>query len=166
MVPVNTRGPAPSPAEFRRVLGHFCSGLTIVAGALDGAPYGFTCQSFFSLSLDPPLVAFAPSRISRSYPSIRRSGAFCINILADDQGELCRRFASSTTDKWSGVDWRPGATGSPIVDGVLAWIDCRLEVEHDGGDHYLTVGRVAAMAARDGQPLTYFKGGFARLSAP
>ncbi|MBP6514741.1 MAG: flavin reductase family protein [Steroidobacteraceae bacterium] len=152
------------PAEFRRVLGHFCTGLTIVTGSLDGTPYGFTCQSFFSLSLEPPLVAFSPSRISRSYPSIRRSGAFCINILAEGQADLGQTFARSGIDKWSGVAWRAGTTGSPIIDGVLGWIDCSLEAEHDGGDHWLTVGRVVAMDAREGRPLLYFKGGFTGLA--
>ena len=153
------------PAGFRHVLGHFCSGITIVTAVLDGVPVGLTCQSFFSLSLDPPLVAFSPARTSTSYPSIRKAGAFCINVLAEDQKELCRGFARSGTDKWAGVEWRAGPTGSPIIAHSLAWIDCRLETEHEAGDHFLTVGRVIQLEATQKRPLLYFHGDFAHLAA-
>src|SRR5438270_13507717 len=113
------------PQAVRSVLGRFCTGVTIIT-AVDGAdgPAGFTCQSFASLSLDPPLVSFSVARTSRSWPRIRRSGAFCANILSADQEGLCRRFATSGVDKFSGVDWHPGpATGSPPLNGSLAWVE-------------------------------------------
>ncbi len=152
--------------EFRRVLGGFASGVTVVTAVLDGEPVGMTCQSFFSLSLDPPLIAFSPARTSRTYPLIRRSGSFCVNILEAGQEELCRQFARSGTDKWRGVGWRPGVTGSPVLDGVLASIDCELERDLETGDHYLTIGRVVDLASTPGRrPLLFFNGAFERLPA-
>ena len=152
-----------APDEFRNVLGHFCSGITVVTAALDGQTFGMTCQSFFSVSLDPPLVAFAPSKTSRSYAEIRKAGAFCLNILSEDQQEMCGGFARSGVDKFAGVGWTEGPTGSPIIDGVLAWVDCTLEAEHEAGDHQLVVGRVVALKAYDHRPLLYFKGKYRRL---
>ncbi|SDT81038.1 flavin reductase family protein [Actinoplanes derwentensis] len=152
--------------EFRRVLGGFASGVTVVTAVVDGVPVGLTCQSFFSLSLDPPLIAFSPSRTSQSYPLIRRAGAFCVNILEAGQEQLCRQFARSGTDKWQGVGWRPGVTGSPVLDGVLASIDCELERDLETGDHYLTIGRVVDLESTPGrQPLLFFNGAFERLQA-
>ncbi|WP_430784646.1 flavin reductase family protein [Actinoplanes sp. G11-F43] len=152
--------------EFRRVLGGFASGVTVVTAVLDGEPVGMTCQSFFSLSLDPPLIVFSPARTSRTYPLIRRSGSFCVNILEAGQEELCRQFARSGTDKWRGVGWRPGVTGSPVLDGVLASIDCELERDLETGDHYLTIGRVVDLASTPGRrPLLFFNGAFERLRA-
>jgi flavin reductase (DIM6/NTAB) family NADH-FMN oxidoreductase RutF len=152
-----------APEDFRSVLGHFCSGVTVVTAAEGGQLAGLTCQSFFSLSLSPPLVAFSPARSSRSYPIIRKSQAFCINVLSDGQQDLCERFARTGADKWRDVAWRPAPSGSPVLDGVLAWIDCRIEAEYETGDHFLTVGRVLALKAARARPLLYFKGAFANL---
>ncbi|AGL17341.1 flavin reductase family protein [Actinoplanes sp. N902-109] len=157
--------PIPS-REFRRVLGGFASGVTVITAVLDGEPVGMTCQSFFSLSLDPPLVAFSPSLRSASYPRIRRSGAFCVNILEAGQRALCEQFSRTGTDKWRDVGWRPGVTGSPLLDGVLASIDCRLEQEHETGDHYLTVGRVVELDSNPAaRPLLFFNGAYQSLAA-
>jgi flavin reductase (DIM6/NTAB) family NADH-FMN oxidoreductase RutF len=154
---------AVDPSDFRAVLSHFCSGVTIVTALVDGEPAGFTCQSFFSLSLDPPLVAFSPAKTSDSYRRIRHSTAFCINILAENQQDLCARFGRSGPDKWREVSWRTSATGSPILEGVLAWIDCRHEVEHEAGDHYVTIGRVVGLEAGKGRPLLYYRSAYASL---
>lgn len=154
------------PSEFRRVLGHFCSGLTIVAASHGGEPIGMTCQSFTSLSLDPPLVGFSPAKTSTTYPQIRASGGFCINVLADRQEGLALGFSSRTGDRWSDIDWSAGPSGNPRIAGVVAWIDCDLEAEHEVGDHYLVVGRVKALSAATTQPLLYFQSGFHRLATP
>jgi flavin reductase (DIM6/NTAB) family NADH-FMN oxidoreductase RutF len=151
------------PDDFRNVLGHFCSGVTVVTASAAGDLAGMTCQSFFSLSLRPPLVAFSPARTSRSYPVIRRAQSFCINVLTEDQKDLCHRFARTGADKWRDVAWTPTPSGNPILDGVLAWIDCRVEAEYETGDHFLTVGRVTALKAAQARPLLYFKGAFANL---
>ncbi|MEU3316568.1 flavin reductase family protein [Streptomyces sp. NPDC006662] len=158
-----------SPAEFRAVLGNFASGVTVItAPAADGeaGPAGFACQSFASLSLDPPLVTFMVARTSSTWPRIARAGVFCVNILGAGQAELCRAFAVSGADKFAGVSHRPApATGSPQLDGVPAWIDCRIHAVHTGGDHLIVVGRVEAMGAEgEGDPLLFHKGRFGRLA--
>ncbi|MFD8145896.1 flavin reductase family protein, partial [Streptomyces sp. NPDC059708] len=158
-----------SPAEFRAVLGNFASGVTIItAPPIDGeeGPAGFACQSFASLSLDPPLVTFMVARTSTTWPRIARAGVFCVNILGAAQGELCRAFAVSGADKFAGVSHRPApVTGSPQLDSVPAWIDCRIHAVHTGGDHLIVVGRVEAMGAEgEGEPLLFHKGRFGRLA--
>ncbi|MFD7427716.1 flavin reductase family protein [Streptomyces sp. NPDC059818] len=164
------------PGEFRRVLGHFASGVTIVTAhdpsATDGTagPAGFACQSFASLSLDPPLVTFMVARTSTTWPRIARAGAFCVNILGAEQGALCRSFAVSGADKFAGVAHSPApATGSPLLDNVPAWVDCRIQAVHTGGDHLIVVGRVEALGAADGDgngdgPLLFHQGAFGRFS--
>ncbi|MET9961875.1 flavin reductase family protein [Streptomyces sp. NPDC006326] len=158
-----------SPVEFRAVLGNFASGVTIVTappGADEDGPAGFACQSFASLSLDPPLVTFMVARTSTTWPRIARAGVFCVNILGAGQGELCRAFAVSGADKFAGVAHRPApVTGSPQLDAVPAWIDCRIHAVHTGGDHLIVVGRVEAMGAADeGEPLLFHKGRFGRFA--
>ncbi|WP_234308422.1 flavin reductase family protein [Streptomyces sp. NRRL F-4428] len=158
-----------SPAEFRAVLGNFASGVTVITappGQDEEGPAGFACQSFASLSLDPPLVTFMVARTSTTWPRIARAGVFCVNILGAEQGELCRSFAVSGADKFSGVAHTPTpVTGSPQLDAVPAWIDCRIHAVHTGGDHLIVVGRVVAMgAAGEGDPLLFHKGRFGRLA--
>lgn len=147
-------------AELRTVLGHFASGVTVVTGVSGGAPVGFSLQAFFSLSLEPPMVAIAPSRTSTSWPSIRASGAFCANVLAADQEALCRDFARSGRDRFAGVGWTAAPSGSPRLDGVLAWVDCRIGAVHEAGDHWLVQGEVVAAGTRPGEPLVFYRGGF------
>lgn len=158
-----------SPAEFRAVLGNFASGVTVVTappGEDEEGPAGFACQSFASLSLDPPLVTFMVARTSTTWPRIARAGVFCVNILGAAQGELCRSFALSGADKFAGVTHTPApVTGSPRLDAVPAWIDCRIQAVHTGGDHLIVVGRVVAMgAAGEGEPLLFHKGRFGRFA--
>ncbi|MFB7788427.1 flavin reductase family protein [Streptomyces vinaceus] len=159
-----------SPAQFRAVLGNFASGVTVItAPAAEGedGPAGFACQSFASLSLDPPLVTFMVARTSTTWPRIARAGVFCVNILGAEQGELCRAFAVSGADKFAGITHTPApVTGSPQLDAVPAWIDCRIHAVHTGGDHLIVVGRVEAMgAAGEDGPLLFHKGRFGRLAA-
>ncbi|GAA3822054.1 flavin reductase family protein [Streptomyces chiangmaiensis] len=152
------------PGEFRRVLGNFATGVTVItAPAADGeaAPAGFACQSFSSLSLDPPLVVFMVGRTSTTWPRIARAGVFCVNVLADHQGELCRGFAVSGGDKFAGVDHEPAPfSGSPRLAGATAWIDCAIHAVHTGGDHLIVVGRVQALGTGDGEggPLLFHRG--------
>ncbi|MET9606294.1 flavin reductase family protein [Streptomyces sp. NPDC006512] len=158
-----------SPAEFRAVLGRFASGVTVITappGEGGDGPAGFACQSFASLSLDPPLVTFMVARTSTTWPRIARAGVFCVNILGAEQGGLCRAFAVSGADKFAGVAHRPApVTGSPQIDDVPAWIDCRIHAVHTGGDHLIVVGRVAAMGADgEGDPLLFHQGRFGRFT--
>jgi 3-hydroxy-9,10-secoandrosta-1,3,5(10)-triene-9,17-dione monooxygenase reductase component len=153
-------------AHFRTTLGHFATGITIVTGIDGGEPVGLTCQSFTSVSLDPPLIAFAPGKNSSSWPRIRGSGAFCVNVLTEEQEDICRVFATSGADKFRGVGWRPAETGSPVIDDSLAWLDCRIVEEHDAGDHVIVVGRVLELdSRRKGRPLLFYRGGYGRFEA-
>ncbi|MFM7121768.1 MAG: flavin reductase family protein [Gammaproteobacteria bacterium] len=151
--------------RFRTTLGQFCSGVVIATGCLDGVPAGFAAQSFTSLSLDPPLIGLCPAKTSTSWPRLRDSGRFCINILAADQKPICDLFAKSGIDKFASIDWRPGVTGSPIIAGVLAYIDCELAAEHDAGDHTIAVGRVRDLdiVKPDGAPLLFFRGAYGQF---
>lgn len=147
------------PLRFRRVFGHFCTGVTVVTGIDDGGPVGFACQAFAALSLDPPLVLFCPSVTSLTWPRIERSGHFCINVLAEDQRALSRVFGAAGEDKFAGVPWSPAASGAPILDGVLTWAGCAVEAAHEAGDHWVVIGRVTELGVcRDGRPLLFYKG--------
>lgn len=151
-------------ARFRQVLGHFCSGVTVIASVHEGEPVGLAVGSFASLSLDPPLVLFCADKSSSSFPKIRESGHFCVNILAEDQEDVSRVFASKGTDKFAGMGYRKSGTGSPILDGVLAWIDCDLGDVIEQGDHYVVVGRVKELdVEHEGGPLLFFRGGYGRF---
>ncbi|MEV7419008.1 flavin reductase family protein [Streptomyces sp. NPDC089919] len=158
-----------SMADFRAVLGNFASGVTVItapAAEDEDGPAGFACQSFASLSLEPPLVTFMVARTSTTWPRIARAGVFCVNILGADQGTLCRAFAVSGADKFAGVSHTPApVTGAPQLADVPAWIDCRIHAVHTGGDHLIVVGRVEAMgAAGEGSPLLFHKGRFGRFT--
>ena len=150
-------------SRFREVLGHFATGVTIVTALEEGVPVGFSCQSFYALSLDPPMVALAPARTSTSWPRIRQAGAFCVNILGEHQEAMCRAFAMSGGDKFAGVGWKPGVTGAPVIDGSLAVVECELGDIFEGGDHEIVIGRVVALGASEGAPLLFYRGGFGRF---
>jgi 3-hydroxy-9,10-secoandrosta-1,3,5(10)-triene-9,17-dione monooxygenase reductase component len=163
---VGPEDPAPVVDErlLRDVLGHFASGVTVVTAETGDGPIGFTCQSFSSLSLDPPLVVFAPGRTSQTWPRLRELGRFCVNVLAEDQTGLSTRFALTGIDRFAGVHWRPSRHGSPVLDGVVAWIDCRLWAEYDGGDHTLVAARVLDLGADPGRrPLLFHRGAYGLL---
>lgn len=148
---------------FRRVLGHFPTGVVIVTATAGGTPAGLSVGSFTSVSLDPPLVAVLPSRTSTSWPRISAAGSFCINILAASQETLCRTFAISGGDKFAGVRWRAAPSGAPILDGTLAWIDCDLDQSVAAGDHFIVLGRVRALGVEQDTvrtPLIFFQGGY------
>jgi 3-hydroxy-9,10-secoandrosta-1,3,5(10)-triene-9,17-dione monooxygenase reductase component len=150
---------------FKDAMSRFTTGVTIVSGLEEGRPVGFTCQSFVSLSIDPPFVAVAPARTSTSWPRIAQTGAFCVNVLGDHQEDVCRGFAVSGGDKFDGVVWHPApATGAPVIEGSLAWVDCRVELVHDAGDHELIIGKVLDLGTNDGSPLLFYRSEFATLS--
>ena len=126
---------------------------------------GFAAQSFFSVSLQPPLVGLCPAKTGLSWPKIRDSGSFCINILGEDQKSVCDVFARSGIDKFDEFSWHAGVTGSPVLDGVLAYIDCDLATEHDAGDHTIAIGRVRNIAIlnEDKLPLLFLRGGYGQF---
>ena len=151
-------------ARYRQVLGHFATGVTVVTTATDGVPAGLAVNSFTSVSMEPPLVAFCVARTSSTWPRIRTAGVFCVNILAEAQEDLCRVFATSSADKFRGVGWRPAESGAPELAGALAWIDCSVEAEHPAGDHLIVVGQVRELGvAHEGRPLVFYRGGYGRF---
>ena len=158
--------PIVTPRKMRTTLGNFGSGVTVVTAAGPDGPLGFTCQSFVSLSLDPPLVSFSPARSSATWPKIRAVGRFCINVLAHDQRELSIRFARSGgagVDKFDGLEYSALADGAPLLDGVVAWVDAELYDEFDGGDHTIVVAAVRDLGTpADKQPLIYHRGDYLR----
>jgi flavin reductase (DIM6/NTAB) family NADH-FMN oxidoreductase RutF len=151
---------------FRQVLGQYPTGVCVVtAKRPEDFRAGFVVGSFTSASLDPPLVAFFPDKGSTSWPKIRDAGRFCVNILGADQEEICRRFASRAQDKFEGIPFREAGSGAPIINGVVAWIDCDLESVHEVGDHYIVLGRVRELDVESpGLPLLFFQGGYGRFS--
>ena len=152
-------------ARFRQILGSFPTGVTVVTTLQDGRPVGLAAGSFFSVSLDPPLVGFCVMTTSNTWPAIERSRSFGVSILADDQTDVCRRLASKDPEKFDGVPWAPApVTGSPLLDGAVAHLDCDLEQQHLAGDHWIVVGRVRALDFHraDAEPLVFCRGGFGR----
>jgi flavin reductase (DIM6/NTAB) family NADH-FMN oxidoreductase RutF len=156
---------SPAAIEFRHVLGHFASGIVIITGCHESEPVGLTCQSFFSVSIEPPLVAIAVAKTSVSWPRIMRGGAFCINILSHEQLHICHAFAVSGERKFDGVNWHQGPGGLPRIDRALAWIDCRIDKAVEAGDHEIVIGSVENLTAGGGSPLLFFRGEFGQLTA-
>jgi 3-hydroxy-9,10-secoandrosta-1,3,5(10)-triene-9,17-dione monooxygenase reductase component len=156
--------PIVDPRVMRDVLGHFASGVTVITAVPEEGPSGFTCQSFSSLSLDPPLIAFAPSLTSRTWPQLRELGRFCVNVLAEGQEDFSQAFAGSDPDRFADVPWTPSPHGNPVLTGVVAWIDAELWAEYDGGDHTIVVARVLDLGAHpERRPLLYHRGGYGLL---
>ncbi|MDI2099229.1 flavin reductase [Ruicaihuangia caeni] len=163
--------PAPAhglnPNDFRRVLGHYPTGVCVVTAMdPDEGPVGMTIGSFNSVSLEPPLVSFMPIKTSSTFARIRRAGSFCVNVLSADQGDVCRRLARRDAERFNGIPWRLSPAMAPVIDGSLAWIDCRIDAVHEAGDHYIVLGEVTAMDTADnpGAPLLFFQGGYGRFS--
>lgn len=156
------------PLSFREALGHYASGITVITSHLDNEPVGFTCQSFYSVSMSPPLVSFSVMRSSASYPRIRQAGRFAVNILSGEQAAISNQFARKGTHKWQGVDWQTSPLGNPLIAGCLHWLDCEIHAEHVAGDHLIVIGEVKALNRQQAmatQPLLYFKGQYCNLAA-
>lgn len=154
-------------AQFRTVLGHFPTGVTIVTAMSGGEPVGMTIGAFTSVSLDPPLVAFLPDKSSTTFPAIRDAGSFCVNFLSAAQHDVCRTFSTRREDKFYGIDWRPAPdSGAPKLDDTVGWLDCKIDAIHDAGDHYIVIGRVTSLGhVSDSLPLLFFQGGFGKFSS-
>lgn len=153
--------------EFRRVMGHFATGVTIVTSH-DGAGKlgGLTANAVASVSLEPPMVLVCVDKKSDSYPLFGASQTFAVNILAQEQETLSRRFAKSGGDKFSGIGYRIGTTGSPLLSDTIAFLECRIRHAFDAGDHTIYVGEAVDIAVEsESDPLLYFRGGYRNLSA-
>ncbi len=149
---------------FRAVLGRFASGITVVtARDAQGTPHGMTISAFSSLSLDPPLVLICVGNDATMAPVMASTETFAVNVLSDSQEALSRRFAGKIDDRFAGVGYTDGELGDPLLDDVLASLQCRVVARHPAGDHVIVIGRVEQGAARDAKPLLYYRGGYAQL---
>ena len=153
--------------RFREVLGHLPTGVVVITAVSSaGSPVGMAVGSFTSVSLDPPLVAFFPAISSTSFPAIRDAGSFCVNVLSARQEWICRAFAMSGGDKFQGIAWKKSRSGAPVIDGIVAWIDCALDRVYEAGDHYVVLGRVQDLGIGTPTiPLLFFQGGYGGFAA-
>ena len=149
---------------FRAVMGRFATGVTVVTATGARGPVGMTANAVCSLSLDPLLLLVCFDNQARTLEVVRDTRRFGVNVLAADQEDVCRVFATKGADKFAGLGWKPGATGAPRLADVLAWIDCEIDAVHDAGDHEVCIGRVRELDVerREG-PLVFFRGGYGRF---
>ena len=156
-MPLDTR-------KFRDVMGTFTTGVTIVTTMDNKTPHVLRANSFTSVSLSPPLVMFCLGKSSTNFEAFMASDCFAVNILSSQQDALSTRFATFEGDRFDGLNWTAWDTGAPILENVIAAIDCRLEATHDAGDHVIMLGLVVrAEMKNNAPPLLYFKGGYERL---
>lgn len=151
---------------FRQVLSNFAAGVTVVT-TLDRErrPHGLTATAFTSVSLDPPLVLVCIDRKAETFPHFAPAGVFAVNFLAADQREVSQHFARHGGDKFSGLAWRAGTLGAPLLDGTIGHVECRIAHAYEGGDHVIYVGEIDSAAANDGQPLLHFRHAYHRVDA-
>lgn len=156
------------PSTFRTTMGHYPTGVCVITSiGDDGRALGMTVGTFTSVSIDPPLIGFFPDKKSSSWPEIAATGKLCVNVLAQDQEWLGRRFAARDADRFADVVHDHSPSGLPILDGAVAWIDCSIHSVSDAGDHYLVLGAVESMAIeRPAAPLVFHQGRFAHVATP
>ena len=151
-------------ATFRQVLGHVPTGVSLVTAMTPSGPVGIAINSLTSVSLEPPLVLFCVAHSSSTWPALQAAGAFSVNVLGEDDADICRRFARRGIDRFAGMPYHLGATGAPVLKGVAAHLDCRRYAAHDGGDHAIIVGSVVHLDADEGiRPLVFHRGGYCVL---
>lgn len=152
--------------RLRDVLGHFATGVVAIT-AIDpasGRPTGLAANSFTSVSLEPPLVAFCVAHSSSTWPLLRQAAHLCINVLSEPQAEVCRQLAVKGGDKFAGVAWGTSPEGTPVLDGALAWLEVSVEAEHRAGDHDIVVARVHNLDIHHGDaPLVFYQGRYGRF---
>jgi flavin reductase (DIM6/NTAB) family NADH-FMN oxidoreductase RutF len=149
--------------EFRNVIGHFATGVTVITAMQDGHPFGTTASAVTSLSLDPPMMLVCLDRESQTGRAVADVGRFAVNILGEGQADLARRFATKAPDKFDGVATREGEYGEPLLADALATLECRVVEQTTGGTHVVFFGEVENGSARAGAPLAYYRGQFGRL---
>jgi 3-hydroxy-9,10-secoandrosta-1,3,5(10)-triene-9,17-dione monooxygenase reductase component len=153
------------PQHFRRTMGHYPTGVTVIAALEEGHPIGLAIGSFFSASLSPPLVGFCVGHTSTTWPRIQKIGRFGITVLAEDQHETSGRFGSKVDNKFEGQTWVPApVTGSPLIESGIEHIDCVLHSAFEGADHVIVLGRVLYLDVPrdDVGPLLFFRGGYGK----
>jgi flavin reductase (DIM6/NTAB) family NADH-FMN oxidoreductase RutF len=154
------------PRDFRSALGTYATGVTIItAAAPDGKPYGLTCNSFASVSLNPPLVLWSLVVYSSSLTVFQNASHFTVNVLGVSQQALASKFAKSSDDKFTGVDWTPGLGNAPVLAESVANFQCRSVNRYYGGDHVIFLGAVEAYTYNAKEPLLFARGAFGRFLA-
>lgn len=150
---------------FRHVLSHFAAGVTVVT-TVDGEhnPHGLTATAFTSVSLDPPLVLVCIDKKADTHPHFEPAGVFAVNFLARDQQEISQRFAKHGGDKFTGIGWRRGILGAPLLDGTIGHVECRIHEAYAGGDHTILVGEIEGAHAPGGEPLLHFCHAYRRVA--
>ena len=158
--------PQVEPERFREVLGHLPTGVTVVTAHHRGGPVAMSANSVTSVSLKPPLILFCPAKASSTWPKIRESGRFCVNVFAAHHKEISERFAARGVDRFAGVAWHSRPSG-PALDDAVAWIECTIDAVHEAGDHWIVVGAVDRLEQREGDadPLVFFRGRYGSFSA-
>lgn len=153
--------------DFRRTLGRFATGVTVVTAlAEDRRPIGLTISSFNSVSLTPPLILWSLSTESPNFAAFRQASHFAVNVLAADQQALSDRFASRSNNRFADLVVRPGLAGVPLIDGCCAWFECSAEAHYPGGDHVIFVGRVERFAAgENASPLLFHNCHYRRIES-
>lgn len=153
---------------FRQILGHYPTGVCAITSMIEGKPIGMIVGSFTSVSLDPPLVAFLPDRKSMSWTKIEATGRFCVNVLSQQQRDVCRSLASKQENRFENLPYRLSPSGLPLLSGAIAWLDCRVFAVHGAGDHFIAIGQVEALdVERPELPLLFFRGNYGSfVSAP
>ncbi|WP_438612441.1 flavin reductase family protein [Kocuria sabuli] len=140
--------------------------MTIITGHDEQGPIGCTCQSFYSVSTDPPLISFSVKKTSTTYPRIRQTGRFAVNVLSQAQQGVSNQFARKGADKWAGIRWGSTRAGNPVLEDTLMWLDCESWAEHDAGDHLIVLGRVIEISPATQpvrEPFLYFQGRYRYL---
>jgi flavin reductase (DIM6/NTAB) family NADH-FMN oxidoreductase RutF len=152
------------PDLYRRVCAQFSTGITVItARDENGHPHGMTVNSFTSVSLDPPLVLVSIDLRNAILGHFLTSAYFAVNILAEDQQELSRRFSSASENRFHGVDWHPAESGVPLLEGALAYIECAVTQVMELGDHSVLIGEVRHAEYRAGKPLIFFDSSYRAL---
>jgi 3-hydroxy-9,10-secoandrosta-1,3,5(10)-triene-9,17-dione monooxygenase reductase component len=156
--------PAPDPRSFREALGRFATGVAFVTAAPGGEPAGLIVNSLTSVSLEPPLVSFCPSRSSLTWKRMRRTGRFGVNMLRRHHERFAKRATPAGADRFAGLDWQPGPQGSPLIADALAALECELLAEYPAGDHWIALGRVNHLRISPSKdPLVFFARAFTAL---
>jgi flavin reductase (DIM6/NTAB) family NADH-FMN oxidoreductase RutF len=148
----------------RHVLGHYPTGVAVITAGTPDGPVGMSMNSFTSVSLDPPLVLFCPSLTSTTWPTLREAGRIAINVLSAGQESVSRLFAARHDDRFTGIEWTPGANGAPLISAALGWLECAIEAEYPAGDHSVVIARIERMGVHGdiAEPLVFFRGAYYR----
>jgi flavin reductase (DIM6/NTAB) family NADH-FMN oxidoreductase RutF len=162
---VEAGDPRDDAAAFRRSLGQFGTGVTVITAAAEDKLVGMTANSFSSVSLDPPLVLWSAKTTSQSFPTFAAATHFAVNVLASDQIALSKHFGRSGGDKFADVAWRPGRGGAPILGGILCSFECRKAADYPGGDHLIMLGEVERFARYEKNALLFAQGSYC-IAAP